>query len=148
MGSVRTAVGIASTAILLWPGLHARAEPPELPSSGPAVLVSAASVTETVPQAAVTIKQEIAARGAIGGFGKPVDGGRLDEMRGGAELVVSDQRLRGTVANNVARDTVSGDNIVMGGSFANSTGLPTLIQNSGSNVLIQTGTIVNVQFHP
>lgn len=144
MGSVRTAVGIASTAILLWPGLYARAEPPP---SGPPVLAPAASIAESTPQAAPS-GVESAARGAIGVFGKPVDGSRLNEMRGGAELVVNDQRLRGTVANNVARNTVSGDNIVMGSSFANSAGLPTLIQNSGSNVLIQTGTIVNVQFHP
>ncbi len=144
MGSVRTAAGIVSAAILMWPGLHARAEPP---SSAPPAVAHEASVTESVPQAAASW-QESKARSAIGVFGKPVDGSRLDELRGGAELVVNDQRLRGTVANNVARDTVSGDNIVMGGSFANSAGLPTLIQNSGSNVLIQTGTIVNVQFHP
>jgi hypothetical protein len=55
-------------------------------------------------------------------------------------------KLSGTVTDNSAVNVVTGNNVINGGSFANSSGLPTVIQNSGSNVLIQNATIVNVQF--
>ena len=55
-------------------------------------------------------------------------------------------QLSGSVANNSATNVASGNNYIAGGSFANMTGLPITVQNSGSNVLIQNATIVNVQF--
>jgi hypothetical protein len=36
--------------------------------------------------------------------------------------------------------------VIAGGSFSNASGLPTVIQNTGANVLIQNATIVNVRF--
>ena len=54
--------------------------------------------------------------------------------------------LRGTVANNTARNVDTGSNVIAGGSFSNASGLPTVIQNTGANVLIQNATIVNVRF--
>jgi hypothetical protein len=36
-------------------------------------------------------------------------------------------------------------NVISGGSFANSSGLPVVIQNSGANVLIQNATVINLQ---
>jgi hypothetical protein len=71
---------------------------------------------------------------------------KLDDVRGGAEVVVNDMRLHGTVGDNAAINTFSGNNIVSEGSFSNAAGLPTVIQNSGNNVLIQNATILNVQF--
>ncbi|SDD35598.1 hypothetical protein SAMN05216345_10877 [Cupriavidus sp. YR651] len=144
MGSVRTTVGILSTAILFWPGVHARAEPQQ--PSGPPVMAAAAVST---PQSA---QEEPVARshagGAFGSLGKPVGESKLDSLRGGAEVVVNDMRLHGTVADNRAINSPTGDNIITASSFANAIGIPTVIQNTGSNVLIQTGTIVNVQFAP
>jgi len=32
------------------------------------------------------------------------------------------------------------------GSFINASGIPTVIQNSGANVLIQNATIINIQY--
>ena len=49
------------------------------------------------------------------------------------------------VANNSASNITTGTNVISEGAFSNSVGLPTVIQNSGNNVLIQNATIVNVQ---
>ena len=65
--------------------------------------------------------------------------------RGGFDVVKNDAQLAGTVANNVAANVLSGNNSIAEGSFVNSSGLPMVIQNSGSNVLIQNSTIVNLQ---
>lgn len=70
---------------------------------------------------------------------------RLAQLRGGSEPVWNDMKLNGTVGANVAQNVASGDNIIRDGAFANAAGLPTVIQNSGANVLIQNATIVNVQ---
>jgi hypothetical protein len=54
--------------------------------------------------------------------------------------------LEGSLSQDRATNTVSGGNVIQSGAFANASGLPTVIQNSGNNVLIQNSTIVNVQF--
>lgn len=68
----------------------------------------------------------------------------LAERRGGSG-VVNQNRLNGVVANNSASQLTTGTNLISEGAFAGSSGLPTVIQNSGNNVLIQNSTIVNVQ---
>lgn len=68
----------------------------------------------------------------------------LESSRGGT-LVLNDMKLDGIVSDNVAADIVTGSNIVTNGSFAGASGMPTLIQNTGNNVLIQNATIVNIQ---
>ncbi|MGO4331271.1 hypothetical protein AB4Z48_20215 [Cupriavidus sp. 2TAF22] len=151
MRSVRFAVTVMATAIVVWPGLQALAEPlPAGPSAavpaastGPALNTSAAA-PEQVPPAAAGGTQ----RGVFAGLGKPVASNKLDDIRGGSELVVNDMRLAGTVADNSANRIMSGANSIADGSFASASGLPTVIQNSGSNVLIQNATIINVQFKP
>lgn len=82
----------------------------------------------------------------ISGFGTPMASDRLAESRGGFDMVKNDMQLSGLVANNAAINVMSGSNFITDGAFANASGLPTVIQNSGSNVLIQNATIVNVQF--
>jgi hypothetical protein len=78
---------------------------------------------------------------------QPVDADTLASTRGGAELVVNDMNLHGTTAGNSARNVTTGDNTISAGSFANMNGLPTVIQNSGANVLIQNATILNLQMN-
>jgi len=78
-------------------------------------------------------------------FGMPLDPTRLDGYRGGFDLVKNDMQLSGTVANNAASYVVAGNNSIADGAFTNAGGLPMVIQNSGSNVLIQNATIVHVQ---
>jgi hypothetical protein len=55
-------------------------------------------------------------------------------------------KLNGAVSGNSAMAVTTGANVITEGAFSNASGLPTVIQNSGANVLIQNATIVNVQF--
>ncbi|WP_430390631.1 hypothetical protein [Dyella sp. 20L07] len=80
-------------------------------------------------------------------IGKGVDNATLAEMSGGT-MVVQNTTLNGTVSNDSADHVISGSNIITGGAFAGETGIPTVIQNSGNNVLIQSATVLNVQFKP
>lgn len=82
----------------------------------------------------------------VPGWGEPVALGQLDDFRGGTDLVKNDMQLSATVANNSATHVISGNNAIADGAFANMSGLPMVIQNTGSNVLIQNATIINVQF--
>lgn len=83
---------------------------------------------------------------SVNGIGTPVDAGELDGLRGGESTVDNDVLIEGTVEGNTADHIVSGANAISDGSFANSSGINTVIQNTGSNVLIQNGMVVNVQF--
>lgn len=81
----------------------------------------------------------------ISGLGTPLAGGQLESYRGGFDMVKNDMQLSGSVANNSTTNVMSGSNSIADGAFTSSTGFPTVIQNSGSNVLIQNATIVNLQ---
>lgn len=82
------------------------------------------------------------------GQATPVD--QLHDMTGGTDTTknINQQTLNGSMSDTEARDTVSGSNVVSGSAFGSSAGLPTVIQNSGNNVLIQNATIVNVRMNP
>lgn len=84
---------------------------------------------------------------AIGGETvEAIDLGKLDGERGRADTVLNDTRLGGEVANNSALNVNTGSNTIDAGSFANMSGIPVVIQNSGANVLIQNATVINLQF--
>jgi hypothetical protein len=83
----------------------------------------------------------------IAGFGPALASASLAEFRGGSEMAASDMRLAGTTAENAATNVVTGPNTISAGSFANMSGIPVVIQNSGANVLIQNATIVNLQLN-
>jgi hypothetical protein len=83
---------------------------------------------------------------AVAGFGQPLSSEALADYRGGFDVVKNDMLLSGSVADNTTAHVTSGGNFVGQGAFSNASGLPTVIQNSGSNVLIQNATIINVQF--
>jgi len=85
-------------------------------------------------------------RHAVIGFGMPLAAEGLQDLRGGFETVKNDLQLSGTVADNLARNVVTGNNSIADGSFANVTGFPIVIQNTGANVLIQNATIINIQY--
>lgn len=78
---------------------------------------------------------------------QPADADTLANTRGGAEVVNNDMTLHGVTAGNSARNVTTGDNTISAGSFSNMSGLPTVIQNSGANVLIQNATILNLQMN-
>jgi hypothetical protein len=77
----------------------------------------------------------------------PLASRELDALRGG-DSVENSVDILGEVTNNTAENIVSGDNVVRGEALGNAAGINTLIQNSGSNVLIQNGMTINVQFAP
>lgn len=70
---------------------------------------------------------------------------RLEAQRGGTDTH-NDMNLNGSVAGNSAVNVVTGNNTIDAGSFANMSGIPVVIQNSGANVLIQSATIIKLQF--
>lgn|GEM_PF-1048740 len=76
----------------------------------------------------------------------PVDIERLANMRGGEETIESNTSVDGSVHDNTADHVVSGSNSINGDAFSNASGLNTVIQNSGSNVLIQNGMSIQVIF--
>jgi hypothetical protein len=79
-------------------------------------------------------------------IGIAIDAAALERLRGGESTVDNDVLLDGTVENTNADHIVSGANAISDGAFTNANGINTVIQNSGSNVLIQNGMVVNVQF--
>ena len=54
--------------------------------------------------------------------------------------------IQNRAANNAATNVLTGQNVITEGSFANASGFPMVIQNTGSNVLIQNATIIHIQF--
>ncbi|WP_332879348.1 hypothetical protein [Massilia sp. S19_KUP03_FR1] len=111
---------------------HAAPEPVAAPSFA----------SEPVPVFAVLD----AVQGADARFGVAARSDKLDAQRGGTDTVNNQMQLDGGVHDNVANHVVTGANSIDSGSFANMAGIPTVIQNSGANVLIQNATIINLQF--
>ena len=107
------------------------AEPEKLP-----VVVSFLSKVHVAP----AHEADLATR-----WGKTTDAAILGDLRGGADIVTTEATLGGAVGNNTATNVSTGMNIIDNGSFANSSGLPIVIQNSGANVLIQNATVINLQ---
>lgn len=80
-----------------------------------------------------------------GGFGTPVPDKVLAGYRGGHALQINEQNLNAQLFDNQALGNMTGNNLVTGGAFAGASGVPTVIQNSGNNVIIQNATILNVK---
>ena len=75
-----------------------------------------------------------------------VESNALSEMRGAAldPEVLGVAIFDATSTNNaITGQVTSGSNVISSGSFSGSQGLSSVIQNSGSNVIIQSATIVN-----
>ena len=75
----------------------------------------------------------------------------LDNARGreGVDIfTLNNQNVRATLTDNQANNNVNGANIIDHGSFTQASGITSVIQNSGNNVIIQDSTIVNVTIAP
>jgi len=77
-------------------------------------------------------------------FDAPVSDTDLAQYRGG-HIETNTNNLDGQLYNNQAIANVTGSNFVTGSAFAGASGLSTIIQNSGNNVLIQNATILNLR---
>ena len=94
---------------------------------------------------AIEVREDAVAESELA-LGPAVAVATLEEQRGGDEDVVTNIiRVTGDVSGNSATDVATGANTIREGSFADASGLTTVVQNTGANVLIQSATIVNVQ---
>lgn len=78
-------------------------------------------------------------------FGAAAADDELERTRGGSDVTTIDTTLNGAVSGNAASNVTTGWNVIQGGSFANMSGIPIVVQNTGANVLIQNATIINLQ---
>ncbi|HEV2680492.1 MAG TPA: hypothetical protein VGV14_08325 [Rhodanobacter sp.] len=113
--------------------------------------VAAAESAAPSPKVAAALsspsRHEAAQPHYVAGWGPSIDSAALAKFSGGTS-VTETITLNGTVANNSVDHVVTGANVISTGSFSGAMGLPMVIQNSGSGVLIQNATIINVQFQP
>lgn len=80
-------------------------------------------------------------------LGAPVAQSVLAENRGGYGITFNEQNLVADLKGNMAVNNVNGGNSITNGAFAGAHGVPTVIQNSGNNVIIQNATILNVSIY-
>ncbi len=102
--------------------------------------LSLAAAAQSAPSRAPVPQASVPAPAA-----KAVAADKLEALRGGADTVTTQASLNATVADNTARNVVTGNNMIDNGSFANMSGMPMVIQNTGANVLIQNATVINLQ---
>jgi hypothetical protein len=84
---------------------------------------------------------------AISSWGHPIPSEQLDTQRGGADthaFTINANVLNARLNDNAAIDNVTGDNSISGNAFAGASGLPIVFQNSGNNVIMQSGTVLNL----
>lgn len=81
----------------------------------------------------------------LAALGAALPNSALSDQRGKAITSTNTNNVDGELYSNNASSTYSGGNAVTEGAFSNSTGLFTVIQNSGNNVLIQSATILNLE---
>ncbi len=118
------------------------ASPPVLPPDAGTVALSV-PLDAGLPPGWLQIRER-----AVLDIGAPVDVARLAGMRGGEDdhgsAVIID--VDGTVDGNTADRVISGNNTINQGAFDNANGINTVIQNTGTNVLIQNAMVVTVNF--
>lgn len=84
---------------------------------------------------------------SLSSWGNPVPTAQLEAQRGGTDsgpLTINANILKAKLYDNAAIDNVTGNNSINGNAFAGASGLPIVIQNSGNNVIIQSGTVLNL----
>ena len=106
-------------------------------------------VATTIPAVAhvVDIPAAEVPQVALSELGRAVAIDRLSGLRGGDGTQVDNLiDVEGSVDDNTAHHITSGSNSIADGAFNNASGINTVIQNTGSNVLIQNAMIVTVDF--
>ena len=84
---------------------------------------------------------------SLSSWGAPIPAAQLEAQRGGTDtgpLTINANILKAKLYDNAAIDNVTGNNSITGNAFAGASGLPIVIQNSGNNVIIQSGTVLNL----
>jgi hypothetical protein len=80
-----------------------------------------------------------------GTLGAAIPETQLASNRGGHTLELNTNNLDAQLYENQAIANVTGNNFITNGAFSGANGMPTVIQNSGNNVLIQNATILNLK---
>lgn len=101
-------------------------------------------LTLVLPLQLAWAESDLGALGHDGAFDAAVSDDMLAGQRGMA-LITNTNDLDAALYSNSATDVVTGTNVVSDGSLANNSGMSTVIQNSGNNVLIQSAVILNIQ---
>ena len=84
---------------------------------------------------------------SLSSWGDPIPAAQLEAQRGGTDtgpLTINANILKAKLYDNAAVDNVTGNNSINGNAFSGASGLPIVIQNSGNNVIIQSGTVLNL----
>ncbi|MCQ1059185.1 carbon storage regulator [Photobacterium sp. DNB23_23_1] len=73
----------------------------------------------------------------------------MTHSRGGeyeleTDTLQASSEMYGDVTGNSAYNNTTGNNILDGGALSNSSGVYNIVQNTGSNVLIQNATVINL----
>ncbi len=82
---------------------------------------------------------------------KTVSIDELENARGreGVDITaLNNMNVSATLRDNTANNNVTGANVIDTSSFAGASGMFSVIQNTGNNVVIQDSTIVNVTILP
>lgn len=147
MNSLKIARHTALFVALVATGAMANAvntAPPAAAAASPNAVQSAAeSVHRQGPASAAAMVPSLTTKDNASDA--PAGDAELDSARGGASTTVIDSRIAGQVSGNSASNVQTGWNIIDGGAFANMTGIPIIVQNSGANVLIQNATVIQIQ---
>ncbi|MDE3060598.1 MAG: carbon storage regulator [Pseudomonadota bacterium] len=78
-------------------------------------------------------------------FAHPMGDEELAQYRGaGLAMNYNLSSLNAALNNTSAVNTVSGGNVLQSGALTQVSGITSVIQNSGNNVIIQSNTIVNL----
>ncbi|MFT6897197.1 MAG: hypothetical protein ACJA13_001603 [Paraglaciecola sp.] len=74
----------------------------------------------------------------------------LDQERGlgGVADVTNNEHLEAILTNNSNSNSITGNNTIDAGSFSEASGVFSIIQNTGNNVIIQDSTIITVTITP
>ena len=90
---------------------------------------------------------------AVDGFGcgDPLSGEQLNGLTGGQDIQIerileqiTNADLNGRMTGNVLNSTTTGYNMLATGALDNVSGIATVIQNSGNQVIINSATILNI----
>lgn len=81
---------------------------------------------------------------------KPVEDVSLSELRGMSGIVdiTSTAQLEAVLAQNSVANSITGNNVIDNHSFRDASGVFSVIQNTGNNVIIQDATIITVTISP
>lgn len=109
-----------------------------------AVLLPASAIAD--PDTAMDLVPTTQSEPALASFGPVLDEQALAAHRGGQQdAFFNDMRSRATISQTSTTNVGTGTNAIADGAFTNSNGFPTVIQNTGNNVIIQNSTILNLR---